>query len=324
VTAAPRDRPAQRLCALLAGTAVALTFVVVVASAYLRHVQAGLGCAPWPDCYGAVAAAAVAGAQPEGLVRIARIAHRLCATAVAAALIGLTLVAWSQRPVWLREALAATAALVVAGSLAVLGIVAGGSKAPTVVLGNLLGGYLLLALVAAARALASTAPPPSGARAAALAALAVAFVAAAFGGAISAHSASRACAALVDCATTLDALARAPIEMLRAPDVAGVATPPAWAGALHTLHRIAALALVVPASVVAYRLRAKRPRLAAALASIVALAVATGAVAAAERPWLGLAMLHDASAALIVALLCVAGVRAPPAPAASSRGASAP
>jgi hypothetical protein len=34
-------------------------------------------------------------------------------------------------------------------------------------------------------------------------------------------------------------------------------------------------------------------------------------------------MLHDASAALIVALLCVAGVRAPPAPAASSRGASA-
>ena len=48
------ERDARRY-AIAALVAVALTFVVVVASAFLRHSQAGLGCTDWPACYARVA-----------------------------------------------------------------------------------------------------------------------------------------------------------------------------------------------------------------------------------------------------------------------------
>ena len=59
----------------LAVASAALMFVVIVASAYLRHWQAGLACPDWPACYGRVDVEAVA--APPLPVRAARLAHRL-------------------------------------------------------------------------------------------------------------------------------------------------------------------------------------------------------------------------------------------------------
>jgi hypothetical protein len=159
---------ARRVYGWIAAAAVVLTLAVVVASAYLRHSGS--------------ATVVTSGVEPSAFVRGARLLHRLSATAVAAAILALLLVTWTQRPVWLREALVATAALVVTAALAVLGVVTPGSTSPAVVLGNLLGGYTLLALVAAAWAFASPANDTRAAtRVVALVALAGAFVATACG-----------------------------------------------------------------------------------------------------------------------------------------------
>jgi heme A synthase len=84
--------------------AAALTFVVIVASAFMRHTQAGLACDDWPACYGRIAtSAAGTDVVPTTGVRLARIAHRLAATGVLAFVIGLLLVAWTQKPAWKRE-----------------------------------------------------------------------------------------------------------------------------------------------------------------------------------------------------------------------------
>ena len=74
------DVPAQRVVRILATLAAALVLVIVVASAYMRLSAAGLSCSDWPACYGHIATTA----EPTTHLRIARVAHRIAATAVAA------------------------------------------------------------------------------------------------------------------------------------------------------------------------------------------------------------------------------------------------
>ena len=193
------------MLARMALAAAALTFVVIVASAFMRHTQAGLSCGDWPACYARVVTSD-ADAAPDTGVRVARIAHRLAASGVLALVIGMLLVAWTQTPPWKREGILALAALVIAGALAVLGIATPGARLPAITLGNLLGGYALLAVLAAAAAPASAAS--RGARNLARLALAFAFVQAALGGMIGAQFASLAC----PCA---DGLRRLVVDRLR-------------------------------------------------------------------------------------------------------------
>ena len=131
VKAAAAD-PAARAHLLLARMALAaavLTFVVIVASAFMRHAQAGLSCDDWPACYARVVAAD-ADTTPSAGVRLARIAHRIAATGVLALVIGMLLVAWTQTPAWKREGALALCALVIAVALAVLGIATPGARLP--------------------------------------------------------------------------------------------------------------------------------------------------------------------------------------------------
>lgn len=272
---------ARRAYAWLAAISVVLTLAVVVASAYLRHSQVGPSCEPWPQCQ-AREDAARAEAVPGDFVNGARIVHRLSATAVAAAIVGLLLVAWTQRPIWLREALVATAALIVAAALAVLGALAGGSKSPAVVLANLLGGYLLLTLVATALAFAVAARAPSlRIRTLALASLVAAFVVAAIGGAISALNA---CPGSLACDwISLDAKS------------------------LNVAHGIGAVALLAPACVLVWRIRLERRRLASALSITLAAALASGIAVLVVQPFASLLVAHNATSALSTALLAMAG-----------------
>ncbi len=134
----------------LAWACLLLMLVVTTASAWLRLAQPRPACVDWPGCRNAdrPAAAAVVptllGAPP--VLALVRATHRVAATAVllvVLATVVLSSARQGRRPVAMRLALAL---LVLALGLSVLGIVTPGSRAAGVLLGNLLGGLLMLAL----------------------------------------------------------------------------------------------------------------------------------------------------------------------------------
>jgi cytochrome c oxidase assembly protein subunit 15 len=300
------------LFARMALAAAALTFVVIVASAFMRHTQAGLSCADWPACYATLGAPG-ADAVPSAGVHLARIAHRLAATSVLALVIGLLLIAWTQKPAWRRAGGRALAALTIAGALAVLGIITPGARIPAVALSNLLGGYAMLAALVATHAVTTRAPSPSrGARAVAALALAFVFVQAALGGTIGVQFASLACPALGDCGawTWREFLAAGALDPLR-PVTAndGRVIAPAGAAGLHVLHRICGLAAVALVLATAMMLRQARPRLARTLAAVVAIATGLGLFAVSPQPALPVVVAHNACAAILVALLAAVSGR---------------
>jgi len=298
---------------LLAIAATALTAIVIVASAFMRHTQVGLGCADWPACYARIAAEAVDPAPPLG-VRIARIAHRLAATGVLALIVGMLLVAWTQRPVWKREGLLAIAALVVAAALAVLGIATPGAKLPAVTLGNLLGGYLMLAVLAALVATVRNTPAPPASRWLrtaplrwiALAILALVFVQAALGGMIGAQFALTACPTLGKCAGFAFDEFRftAALDAFRPLDIVdGRVVPPAGAAAPFVIHRAFGLVAAIVTLVLAHALRRTQRHVALLLAGLALAAPLIGATAVATMPALILTVLHNAAAAALVGTL---------------------
>jgi len=326
--------------------AAALTFVVIVASAFMRHTQAGLACDDWPACYGRIVASAADGApgtEPASStgVRLARIAHRLAATSVLALVIGLLLVAWTQKPAWQRGGFLAAAALVVAGGLAVLGIATPGAMLPAVTLGNLLGGYLLLALLVATYASATReasvrpsadigeAPRPVAhaldaaervavsapndlSRWIAVAALVVAFAQAWLGGTIGAQYALTACPTLGRCpGIAFDAVvASSAFDPFRPLSVAGGrVVPPADAAGVHVAHRVLGIVVAFMALIVANGLRRFAARAARLLVASAIAAPLLGAAAILALPSLPLAVLHNAAAAFTIAALAAAAAR---------------
>jgi len=306
----------RRFFVLLGIAAAALTAVVIVASAFMRHTQAGLGCADWPACYARIAAESPDAAPAAG-VRLARFAHRLAATGVLALILGMLLIAWTQRPAWKREGLLALAALVVAAGLAVLGVATPGAKLPAVTLGNLLGGYLMLSVLAAlvATAASGTASSASGVpraeplRGIALAVLALVFAQAALGGMIGSQFALTACPTLGACAGfAFDELrSAAALDAFRPLVIVdGRVVPPADAAAPFVIHRMLGLAVAVVTLVLAYALRRSHARAAVVLMALALAAPLLGVTAILALPSLSLTVSHNAvSAALIAALAWV-------------------
>lgn len=132
---------------------------VVSASAWLRLAQARVDCVAWPACRGTTAqAAAHAALAPvradprlgaAATLERVRGLHRVVATLALLGVVALVVALWRERvrrPALLRPALAL---LGLALFLSALGVVTPGSRATTVLLGNLLGGYGMLALAAA-------------------------------------------------------------------------------------------------------------------------------------------------------------------------------
>lgn len=308
-----------RLFAQMAFAAAALTFIVIVASAFMRHTQVGLSCDDWPRCYGTIEALA-ADAVPSTGVRIVRIAHRIAATSVLALIVGMLLMAWTQKPAWKREGTLAAAALVIAAALAMLGIVTPGARLPAVTLGNLLGGYLMLAVLAAMVAAAPTAdaaPSRWSARGAplrwlALAVLVLAFAQAALGGSIGAQYALPACPTLGKCpGFPFDEFvltgALNPFRPLSIAD--GRVVPAPGAAAPWVMHRVLGLVVAVVTLVLAHALRNGNRRMAWILATLALAAPLAGAAAIAAVPSLSFTLLHNGCAALLVAGLAATAAR---------------
>ncbi len=127
------------LCALLA-------LLVVASSALLRFHKSGLGCTPWPACQAQAAAqASVPGADGGQLVAAARLLHRVAASLVLVIAL-LAVAACAGQPALRGEMGLAVGLLVLVLALAALGAVTAGSRERWVALGNLLGGFAVLAL----------------------------------------------------------------------------------------------------------------------------------------------------------------------------------
>jgi heme a synthase len=299
-----------RLLRMLATVGAALVMIVILSSAYLRLTQAGLSCDDWPTCYGRIGTETVI----TGEQRFARLAHRIAATAVAAVLLALALVAWTQRPVLLRPGLLVLVCLVIAGGLAVLGVATPGARLPVVTLGNLGGGFTLLALLWWLRLDVASSPPllsapPLWLRLIAVATLAALVAQIALGTMVSANFAALACPAFPGCGADWPAGALSasldPWRELVLGDDGAVVRPPALA-ALHIAHRIGAATVVTMILVLTARLLysgGRARRFGAILLVLVLMQAALGAGAVLAQLPLTLVVAHNAVAALLLAAL---------------------
>ncbi|HET8745101.1 MAG TPA: COX15/CtaA family protein [Ramlibacter sp.] len=236
---------AARLSALhrIAIACALLVLAITSLSAYIRLERIGLGCAPWPACYvqrAAMPAEAVAALDGEAVVA-ARMVHRVVTSAAALLVILLLVKTLAQQPALHVPGRLALALLGVALFLAVLGRMAGDSRAPPVILGNLLGGFLMFALsvrmVQATRAQAALAASARRLRPWVLAALVLLLLQAGLGGVVSAERVAHGCDASALCA----AHRAAGIALAAALLALGLA---AWRAGLRPGVTVAALVLL--------------------------------------------------------------------------------
>jgi heme a synthase len=257
----------------LAWACAVLVLAITSLSAYIRLSRAGIGCAPWPQCReqrAALAGEALAQLDPPPVVA-ARVAHRIVASTTLLLLIALLMLTLASQPVLWPQGRLVLGLLVLAVLLAGLGRVGGASRAPPVVLGNLLGGFAMVSLVA--RLLQATGPGPRGVpalRCWSLAALALVLAQAALGGLVSAGQLADRC------------------------DAAGLC-------GLHRAAGLALAALLLVLAAAAWRRGARA--VAGALGCLVALQAALGAWQLAQPVPLALALAHNLAAALLPAAL---------------------
>jgi len=138
---------------LVAKLCLVLVIVLVTLSSYLRLDHSGIGCEPWPACYGNIGVALdtpdIANTY-ERLLEEARAPlswaaplHRLVASVLGILILVMNMFAWLQK----RQRLIASGLLLLTVFLAWLGIYSEGLHSPAVVMGNLVGGFTMLGLL---------------------------------------------------------------------------------------------------------------------------------------------------------------------------------
>ncbi|HET9749955.1 MAG TPA: COX15/CtaA family protein [Casimicrobiaceae bacterium] len=305
-------RHALRALALAGGL---LVVVIVVASAYLRLSAAGLSCSDWPACYGRI----VAASETSAWERVARIAHRIAATAVAAIALALPVLAWVARPRRAATVTLASGVFIVVVALAILGIAtpklnAAGPLLPAVTLANLLGGFVLLALVAGVHA--STRPPIAvSKRVGILAFVALGAIAAqvVLGGFVSARFAGLACPTFPLCGVEVSAASLPALLDPFAPlvvDATNTVVRTPELASLQWAHRVGAHLVLFAAIALAIAfVRARLRALAAFVLAPVIVELALGASSAILRLPLPVVLAHNLVAALLLATLVHVAVR---------------
>ena len=139
--------------ATLVRISLLLVIVLVTVSAYLRLDHSGIGCEPWPACYGNIG---VPSDSPSAVGTYERLLeeaseplswatplHRLVASVLGLAILGMTLLSLQQR----KDRVAAFSLLALTVFLAWLGIYSEGLHSPAVVMGNLCGGFAMLGIL---------------------------------------------------------------------------------------------------------------------------------------------------------------------------------
>ena len=309
--------------------AVALTFIVIVAGAYVRLEDAGLGCPDWPGCYGQLIgvpdeAHEVARAEqtfPGRTVDTGRawkeMFHRYLAGTLGLLILAVATIAWLKRgeigrPPWLATLLVAVVAFQATLGMWTVTML----LKPAIVTMHLLGGMATLALLLWLALLeinprSAPAPVARALRPWAAAGLAVVVAQIALGGWVSANYAALACPDFPACngqwLPEMD-FANA-FHVLRELGVTAAGAPLTQEAlhAIHWSHRLGALATLLVVGIVAV-LALRAPALRAHGAAIAVLLVVQAVLGIANvllRLPLALAAAHNAGAALLLAALVV-------------------
>ena len=313
ITPTPERR--LRLLRGMARTCAVLMLATIALSAYMRLSQAGLGCSDWPACYAQGLRTVQAGEALTSAagVALARLAHRIVASLTLMLVIVMVLTALTTKPVLKRPGALTVALLCVAVALAVLGIATPGARAPIVAIGNLLGGFVMLALCV--RLAASARPPPAStsappqARLGAWSIAALALLCAQLGGGalVSASYAALSCSGLADCTRAAAASGwnwqalnpwREPVFALTTLPIHRESAFALW---LHQAGAIVVLPLLACAGLVAWR-RGRRHGGATLLVLLAAQAALGPAIVAHGLPLTGV-LLHNLVGALLLATL---------------------
>lgn len=289
----------------MAWVCVVLVLLITLLSAYMRLDKAGIGCQPWPQCHAQSASTAAASAAPaEGgptpAIVAARLAHRVAAVAVLLLVLAMAATSLGTRPRWRLETAEVLALLATTLFLAVLGVWTAQSRLPAVALGNLLGGFLMLALGLRLATRRPTAAPARW-RAWIWITAALVLLQVALGGMASTTGSILSCSGLADCWSAAQSSSWSALDPWRVPalpgDGAGVSGAP-----VQLAHRLGALAVLLCGLPLALRMRRHDRGALPLLVCLLAQAVLGPSLVALGFP-MALVLLHNLLAALTLALL---------------------
>jgi cytochrome c oxidase assembly protein subunit 15 len=303
----------------LARTGLLLALILVMVSAYLRLDSSGIGCPDWPDCYARIGAET--GVVPTGPQEVyQRLAadsmnpeswatplHRLAASLLGLCTLGLALLALIRQ----RRRLIALTLLALTVYLAVIGIRSGGLQDPAIVMGNLSGGFLMIALLGW---LVMTEPRRQTVRATAFnlrpwvtVALVLCAVQIFIGGLTSANFAATACASLPDCNGSYlpgtDLWQAMDLSAERVIDQAGFAIGGNERADIQRLHRLVSVVLLITVllmAALAWRAHSDFRRVASTIAVLCVVEVAVGVSAILTTLPIVIAVAHNWLAALLL------------------------
>ncbi|MCX7173315.1 MAG: COX15/CtaA family protein [Proteobacteria bacterium] len=306
----------RRLLQRMAMVCAILVLAITSLSAYIRLGNAGLGCADWPQCYGERLRQTQQGidtkASESGATVAARLMHRIVAVATLLLIIVMAMACFAGKPVLWREGGMTLTLLALALFLAVLGRWSGGARVPAVNIGNLLGGFAMLALCWRLRwrlrqPAIDTVLPFDNFRLRLFAWLAVVFLLGqiALGGLVSAGFAGLSCTGMPDCGANAPiALRLQDFDPWREPVFAATPTPPAnpAGAAAHMAHRYGAIATLLAIALLAWStIRSGRVRAGWVLLSLLGIEIALGVLLVTQSLPLGVALAHNLTAAMLLA-----------------------
>lgn len=308
--APPRDL--RVLLARMGLVGCACMLAIALSSAYLRLSAAGIGCAPWPQCYGWFGLVPAHGIDLTTSIGLARLLHRLSAMTVAVITAFVLLLTLTKPLRNVGNVAVAVLLCVLTVLLAVIGRQTPGTMVPLIGVINLVGGFAMLALYALLWLTHRNAPARAGPGLLAWLMLALTTVQIATGALASVTYSAPACIGVLDCGVDpREALAAvftlSPGEALRTDENGRVFMPDAGAS-LQWLHRSCGLALAATMLVHAIALRMRRDPNAGLSRRIAALAAAEVLVAitmVVVRFPLFAALAHNLLAALLVVAVLV-------------------
>lgn len=298
----------------LARTSLLLVILLMVLSAYLRLDHSGIGCEPWPQCYGNIGTAAE---EPnltdtyERLVMDARQPlswatplHRLVASILGLLVLAMTFVSLRRK----QDRAICVSLLGMTVFLAWLGIYSAGLHSPAVVMGNLCGGFLMLSVLGWLVLRKDTPAQRQNkllrnATAIAIIVLGLQIV---LGGLTSANFAASACQTLPDCHGSWlpgDAITSA-FDLSRSHRIGefGNVLGGAERSDIHKLHRLVALLTtitVIFAGIIGIRQRGDLLYVGLAAVLLVILEMGLGAAAILAALPIGMAVAHNWIAAML-------------------------